>query len=81
MKLKNIKCKNCGCNELLAIQKTMSVIGIYCKKCRKWIKWADKEEKKLCYICETCTLYNSLGCPYCGSGVNYGICDEYKAVE
>ena len=59
----------------------MKLKNIKCKKRRKRISGQIKKKKKLCYMYETCALYNSFGCPYCGSGDNYGICDEYKAVK
>lgn len=47
MKIKDYKCKKCGCDNFFFSAKGENAVGIYCDKCGAWFKWADKDEKNL----------------------------------
>ena len=47
MKIKNITCKRCGCDDVYKMPgRGLNQVGLYCSACHRWVKWADKYEKK-----------------------------------
>lgn len=46
MKIKNLKCKNCGSDDLKFLERGTQ-LGIYCAKCGRYVKWAGKDERNL----------------------------------
>ena len=46
MKLKDYKCKKCGCEQFRFVERTPH-IGAYCMNCGFFLKWLDKREKRL----------------------------------
>lgn len=46
MKIKDYKCKDCGCKDFFLMENKQHK-GIYCKTCGLWYKWANKNEVNL----------------------------------
>ena len=46
MKVKDYKCKKCGCDQFHFVERKQH-IGAFCMHCGFFLKWLDKREKRL----------------------------------